>query len=120
MEYSSISFLIKPSSSRCNMNCNYCFYNDITKNRTVADYGFMTSETAENIVKKARLFAHNKPVLFAFQGGEPTLVGLSFYIEFVKLVDKYFESRVNINFALQTNGLLIDKKWAVFFMRINF
>jgi len=115
-----INFLIKPSSSRCNMNCSYCFYHDIAENRNVTDYGLMTLDTAENLIRKASDFSGNGQVTFAFQGGEPTLVGIEFYKEFLVLVDKYFENSKQVHFALQTNGLLIDEKWAKLFSDNSF
>jgi len=73
-----LTLLIKPASSGCNMRCQYCFYADTAKNRTIASYGIMSLATVENIVVKA-LTAANRQCIFAFQGGEPTLAGLDFY-----------------------------------------
>ena len=78
-----LNFLIKPSSSLCNMQCRYCFYADISDKRMVKSYGLMSVETAECLISSA--FSAIDPggeITFAFQGGEPTLVGLSFYKTF--------------------------------------
>jgi len=76
-----LSVLIKPSSSLCNMRCAYCFYHDEAQNRHVASNGIMSDETAENLIRKA--FAESDDgVLFAFQGGEPTLAGPDFFEKF--------------------------------------
>lgn len=115
-----INFLIKPASSKCNVNCNYCFYNDISNNRDVFDYGMMTIDTAENLIKKASDFAKTGHVSFGFQGGEPTLIGLEFYKTFIELVKKHFENNDKIHYSLQTNGLLIDEHWAQLFKDNNF
>ena len=48
-----LTFLIKPSSSACNLDCKYCFYKDISKNRDVYTNDFMDISTLENIVKNA-------------------------------------------------------------------
>lgn len=115
-----ISLLIKPSSSSCNLNCNYCFYNQIASERSVESYGIMHLETAENIIKKALEFANGGICNFAFQGGEPTLAGISFFKKFVSLVSKYNVKASIINYCIQTNGVLIDKEWGIFFKQNNF
>ena len=71
-----INLLIKPSSSLCNMRCKYCFYADVTKNREVDNYGMMSGETLETMVKMALRYADDH-CGFVFRG-EPTLVGLDF------------------------------------------
>ena len=48
-----INLLIKPASSSCNLNCTYCFYNDVADNRAIKNYGIMNDTTLENMVKKA-------------------------------------------------------------------
>ena len=77
----------------CNMRCAYCFYHDETERREVACRGIMSSATADALITKA--FEYSKDgVLFAFQGGEPTLAGLDFFERFVKRVKE-----VNVNNA---------------------
>ncbi len=73
-----ISFLIKPASGSCNMRCKYCFYADEQVNREIQSYGMMTLETMHRIVDKGLAFADGD-CTFAFQGGEPTLIGLEFF-----------------------------------------
>ena len=72
-----LSLLIKPASSACNQACRYCFYHDIAEKRETACYGMMGEETLEIIVRRALSEATGE-CTFAFQGGEPTLVGLDF------------------------------------------
>lgn len=57
---------------------------------------------------------------FAFQGGEPTLAGLEFYKKLIEFVTKYNNKNVKINYAIQTNGIIIDDKWAEFLAANNF
>ena len=114
-----INLLIKPASSLCNLRCKYCFYHSIAENRSVPSYGIMDSETAELLVKKALDYAENI-CTFAFQGGEPTLAGLDFYKNFVQLVSKYNTKNININYAIQTNGIIINEEWADFLARNKF
>ena len=78
-----LNLLIKPASGYCNLKCKYCFYEDVSDNREVHSYGFMSVKTLEQIVKKALKFAE-KECTFTFQGGEPTLVGIDFYKNLIK------------------------------------
>lgn len=114
-----ISLLIKPASSNCNLSCNYCFYHDIAENRTIANYGMMDIGLLEKVVQKALEYADHV-CTFAFQGGEPTLIGLEFYKKLIEFEKKYNKKKVQINNAIQTNGLRIDEDWARFLAENRF
>ena len=114
-----LNVLIKPASGNCNMNCSYCFYGDVIDNRDIRSYGYMSIETLEDIVKKSLQYAKQECTI-AFQGGEPTLRGLDFYKDLVLLQNKHNENGIVVNNAIQTNGLLIDDKWASYFAENNF
>lgn len=73
----------------------------------------MSLETLELIILKA-LNSAKGYCTFAFQGGEPTLAGLPFYREFVRLVKRHNARKLDVNFVIQTNGYAIDGKWARF------
>lgn len=114
-----VQLLIKPSSGMCNLRCRYCFYHDITSKRDQENYGFMTRDTMEQIIKKALNHADHS-CGFAFQGGEPTLIGLDFYREVIKLQERYNSKQLQIHNSIQTNGYKLDKEWAEFFARNHF
>lgn len=101
------------------MNCRYCFYADETSKREVGCYGTMEESTVENIVSKFMDYSDGY-VNFVFQGGEPTLAGLDFFRNFVKLVDGHRFKREHVGFSIQTNGTLLDGEWASFFKENNF
>jgi uncharacterized protein len=114
-----INMLIKPASSACNLHCKYCFYCDEAENRSEKNYGMMTGETLETIVRKAFEYGESY-VGFAFQGGEPTLAGLDFFRKFLALQEKYNRKKVKVGNAIQTNGMLIDVEWAQFLAENRF
>lgn len=114
-----LSILIKPTSSRCNLKCQYCFYEDESLHRFQRDYGFMKIEDLEVIIKKALNVATGS-CSFLFQGGEPTLVGLTFYEQVIHFQQLYNVSQVKITNSIQTNGLVIDKSWSQFFKKHEF
>jgi uncharacterized protein len=101
------------------MVCDYCFYADIMNNRLIKSYGAMTLGTLQNIIKKSLQFA-NKECTFAFQGGEPTLVGLNFYRQLLEFQLEFNKSNIDVHYAIQTNGLGISEEWAEFFTDNDF
>jgi uncharacterized protein len=108
-----ISVLIKPASSRCNLKCEYCFYHDVASSRTIADFGYMSLATLEIIIRKVLQFTSGYAT-FSFQGGEPTLCGIDFYDSVLRMQKEANINRVKINNCIQTNGILIDRRWAEF------
>jgi len=115
----SLSIMIKPSSSNCNIRCEYCFYRSISKKRIHESWGFMNFELLERIVQKA-LNESVDVCNFAFQGGEPTLVGIDFYKKLIEYEQKYNKKNIEINNAIQTNGLVVDEEWARFLAQNDF
>ncbi len=115
-----LSIMIKPASSLCNMRCKYCFYHDVAENRDVPNFGLMSEDTAENLIKKALEFANGESVAFAFQGGEPLLAGIDFFKSFVKKVRDFNTRSSAIIYGLQTNGTFVNDEWAKFFKENDF
>lgn len=114
-----INLLIKPASGNCNMRCKYCFYVDEMENRETYSYGRMSLDTLEAVIKKSLAYAKDY-CMIAFQGGEPTLVGLDFYKKVVEFAEKYNRNHCKIEYSLQTNGYLLDEAWAQFFAKNGF
>jgi len=114
-----LSLLIKPVSGACNMRCSYCFYADIADKRSRKNLGLMTDETAELLVRRA-LEGGRPGVTFIFQGGEPTLWSLDKYRRFIEAVKGSGARNTKIDYAIQTNGLIIDDEWARFFRENKF
>lgn len=110
-----LSLLIKPASGSCNMRCKYCFYADETQNRETALLGRMTAETLHTLVDKALAYGDGE-CTFAFQGGEPTLVGLDFFRDLTDYVARHPNpKRIRVHYAFQTNGYALDEAWAAWF-----
>lgn len=59
-------------------------------------------------------------VAYAFQGGEPTLVGLPWFERFVASVEQKNTRHIPVSYALQTNGTLLDDAWGDFFATNHF
>lgn len=109
-----LNVLIKPSSNKCNLNCKYCFYDDVSSSREVSDYNYMSEDTAYAIIDNVFSTPELETVHFGFQGGEPTLSGIEFFEKVFKYIDAN-KGKVQVSLFLQTNGILIDEKWAKLF-----
>ena len=114
-----LSILIKPASSACNLRCAYCFYADEAQNRAVPNYGLMPQEVSHTLIEKAAGAAENR-ISVLFQGGEPTLAGLDFYRDFVSHMQKTVPRGLAVQYAIQTNGTLLDGAWCRFFRENRF
>lgn len=118
-----LQIMLKPASSACNLRCLYCFYREEASQRSCADHGRMTIETARIIIQKAFAYAGNDSrsrISFAFQGGEPLLAGLPFFEQLVRITRSENIFHIPVEFSLQTNGVLIDDAYAAFFAKEQF
>lgn len=114
-----ISVLMKPASGSCNLSCDYCFYCDETANRERGSYGYMSTETLRNVIRKTLPHALHT-VSYAYQGGEPMLRGLDFYRKAVEYQKQYNHRGIQIINAFQTNGSLLNEAWCEFFSQNRF
>ena len=114
-----LQLLIKPSSGMCNLRCRYCFYCDVAQNRMKENYGFMSRDTMRQVVKKALAYADGT-CGFAFQGGEPTLIGVDCYRDFLDTVKEYNTKNLSVSLSLQTNGYKLGDEWAEMFAENRF
>ena len=73
----------------------------------------------EQVIIRAFEFA-DEYCSFAFQGGEPTLVGLGFYQKFIELVKLHNHKKLTLHYALQTNGFCLSPEWGDFFYQNHF
>lgn len=114
-----LSVMIKPASSICNLNCSYCFYDELSNQRNQYSYGIMEKATVQSIIQN--IFSLKEPlsVSFVFQGGEPTMAGLDFFRFFLKEVNKTKGSN-HVEYAIQTNGTLLDDSWCAFLKENDF
>jgi uncharacterized protein len=116
---SSFHIMAKPSGSDCNLNCGYCFF--LKKEKLYPGSNFRMTDAVHESYIRQLLEAHQIPqVTVAWQGGEPTLMGLEFFKRSVELQKKYQKPGMQIQNTFQTNGILINEKWCEFFHENNF
>lgn len=107
--------IVKIVGNLCNLRCSYCFYNSQEQDSR----HLMSLELLEKLISQyAQIFSDKAQ--FIWHGGEPLLAGLSFFEKIVSLQKKYFKKEATVENCVQTNGTLIDKRWAVFFKSHNF
>ncbi len=112
--------MAKPSSSKCNIDCTYCFY--LEKKHIYPDseqHWKMNKRTLETYIEQQIEAQSDNEVVFAWQGGEPTLLGVEFFRKAVEFQRKYGLGKKIIN-TFQTNGLLINEEWCLFFSQHQF
>ncbi len=119
MGKSRLHIMLKPVSGLCNLRCKYCFYADETTKRDVGDRGTMSPATLENVLRNA-LAECSGHLTVAFQGGEPMLAGQPFFEQAMALAEKHNVHRCRIDWAIQTNGTLLDEDWCLLFARGRF
>jgi len=109
------SLLIKPASAMCNLRCSYCFY--LEKSALFSDWK-MDEQTLERLVSS--FMGLDMPeYVFAWQGGEPTVLGVDFFRRAADFQKKYGRGKTVAN-ALQTNGTLLDREFAEFFAEYRY
>ncbi len=105
--------LAKPTGPKCNLDCKYCFYLEKEALYPRDSKWAMREDVLEAYVRQ---FIEAQPadvVHFAWQGGEPTLLGVNFFRKVVQIQAKYASGKTIEN-ALQTNGTLLNDAWGEF------
>ena len=111
--------LAKPTGAICNLACQYCFF--LSKEALYPGSRFrMSDELLETYIRQL-IESHRVPeVTVAWQGGEPTLMGLDFFRRSIEYQAKYRKPGITIRNTIQTNGTLLDDEWCAFFKEHDF
>jgi uncharacterized protein len=111
--------LTKPTGAICNLDCKYCFF--LSKDALYPGSRFRMEDDLLELYLKQLLESHQtSEVIVAWQGGEPSLMGLDFFKYSVELVNKLKKPGQQVLHTMQTNGTKIDDEWAKFFKENNF
>jgi uncharacterized protein len=109
----------KPTGALCNLDCAYCFY--LAKEELYSGSNFrMSDETLEQYIRQLTESHPGPQVPIAWQGGEPTLMGLDFFRYAVRIADRCKQPGQEIQHSIQTNGILLNDEWAEFFHENHF
>jgi len=94
------NLMAKPAGPRCNLSCDYCFY--MEKEQLFPDRKNlrMMDEVLEAYTRQYIKTNDAPEVVFAWQGGEPTLMGVEFFRKAVALQKQYGSGRTWAKFSL--------------------
>ena len=109
----SFHVLVKPTGPLCNLDCAYCFYLEKEKLYPSAGPWSMTDDVLESFVRQYIESQDVPTVNFAWQGGEPTLMGMDFFRKTVELQRRYANGK-RVENSMQTNGVLLNDAWCEF------
>ena len=112
--------MTKPIGPICNLDCEYCFYLDKEELYPETRSFRMDDAVLENYVKQYIEAQEVNEVTFAWQGGEPTLMGVDFFRQAIRYQQKYRRPGMQIQNSFQTNATLLDDEWGEFFKRNKF
>ncbi len=111
--------LVKPTGATCNLDCKYCFF--LSKEGLYSGGPLrMTDEVLETYIRQLLAAQPNSEVNIAWQGGEPTLMGLAFFKRAAALAEKYRMPGQKVLHTIQTNGILLTDDWARFLKERGF
>ncbi len=111
--------LAKPTGAICNLDCKYCFF--LSKEELYPGSPFrMADDTLENYIRQVIESQTGPEVTIAWQGGEPTLMGLEFFQRTIELVEKYRQPGMDVQHTMQTNGTKLDIDWCQFLRENKF
>ena len=109
----------KPIGPICNLDCKYCFYLEKEKLYPTGERWKMSDDVLDSYIRQYIEQQDAPEISFAWQGGEPTLLGVDYFRQVVALQKKYANGKRILN-AFQTNGVLLDDEWAEFFNQNKF
>jgi uncharacterized protein len=111
--------LAKPTGATCNLDCEYCFF--LAKEALYPGSRFrMTDEVLDAYIRQLIESQSGPEITVAWQGGEPTLMGLDFYRRAVAIEERYRRPGTRLQNTMQTNGTLLDDDWCEFLRAHHF
>jgi len=112
--------MVKSIGAICNLDCTYCYY--LHKKDLLSSFSKfqMSDEILETHIRQYIGGQDGPEVVFSWQGGEPTLLGIEFFRRVLNLQKKYRRPNQRIENDLQTNGTLLNEDWAKFLHQQNF
>jgi uncharacterized protein len=112
--------LAKPTGAICNLDCTYCFF--LSKEMLYPGSRFrMADDLLERYLRQLiEAHARSPEVMVAWQGGEPTMMGLDFFRRSVELAEHLKQPGQRVVYTIQTNGTLLDEEWGRFFAEHGF
>ncbi|HXH02647.1 MAG TPA: anaerobic sulfatase-maturation protein [Candidatus Competibacteraceae bacterium] len=115
----SFHVMAKPVGPLCNLDCQYCFYQEKERLFPKRERFRIADETLEAFIRQYIQLQTTPEIHFIWQGGEPTLLGIDFFRKAISIQKQYADGRPIRN-AIQTNGTLLDDEWCRFLSEHDF
>ncbi|MDR3362605.1 MAG: anaerobic sulfatase maturase [Desulfovibrio sp.] len=112
--------MVKPGGAACNLDCAYCYYLHKGKLFGQPASPRMADGVLEAFTRQYIESNEHDSIVFSWQGGEPTLLGLEFFEKALRFQKQYAAPGKTVANTLQTNGTLITGEWAAFLKRHGF
>lgn len=112
--------MMKAVGPVCNLDCDYCYYTSKKELLATQSHWKTTPEILERFIRQYVEQQNAPEIVFSWQGGEASLLGLDFFKTVVALQKQYAPPHVRIENDLQTNGTLLDDDWCDFLRENNF
>ena len=106
--------MTKPIGPICNLDCKYCYYLEKEALYPPRHVFRMSDDVLESYVSQYIAAQPGNEIEFAWQGGEPTLMGVDFFRRVVELQQRHCPDGKQVNNSIQTNGTLLDAEWCEF------
>lgn len=116
----SFHVLAKPFGPICNLQCSYCYYTRKKELYPPPHEFRMPEAVLESFIRQ---YIESQPVpevVFGWQGGEPTLLGIEFFRRAVECQKALCPKELALENSLQTNGILLDDAWCEFLAENDF
>jgi len=111
--------LAKPSGPICNLDCQYCFF--LEKEALYPGDRFRMSDDVVDAYVRQLLEAHDHPeITVAWQGGEPTLMGVDFFRRALEACERHRRPGQLLAHTIQTNGTLLTDEFCALFKAHDF
>jgi uncharacterized protein len=111
--------LAKPSGPICNLDCQYCFF--LEKEALYPGDRFRMSDQVVDTYVRQLLESHTDPeVTVAWQGGEPTLMGVDFFRRALETCERHRRPGQRLTHTIQTNGTLLTDEFCRLFAEHDF
>lgn len=114
-----LTVVAKPNGAACNLDCTYCFFLSKEVLHDASGSRMGTSTLEAHIAGQLAALPDGE-VELTWQGGEPTMRGLPFFVRAVELSRQLARPEQQVRHSLQTNATLITDEWGEFLARERF
>ncbi|MEM2920900.1 MAG: anaerobic sulfatase maturase [Candidatus Bathyarchaeia archaeon] len=118
--FQEFQIFVKPIGPICNLSCRYCYYLEKEQIYPKGEVFRMAENVLESYIIQHIEACPRDVVNFSWHGGEPTMLGVDYFRNILRLQRKHGAGKRMILNGVQTNGTLLDEEWCRFFAEEGF